>query len=200
MGKRKGRRKCNKNGSGDENSSEPMYATIDRAGLKVHHVDPDGDCLFRAFASQFYGDEEKHHEVRDSCCDYVQFEDPNFFESFLEDQNLLDYVSDMRKTGTWGTQLEIVALCRRYHVDCVIFRPDGLHYRIECDKPDCEEVRIIMLSHHDEEHFNEVRFKEKGKVISSSDELELLLSSNSEVRRKRGSRILAPQVSRIVDI
>jgi hypothetical protein len=33
-----------------------------------------------------------------------------------------------------------------------------------------------MISHHDEEHFNEVCFKEKGRVLSSFNELELLLT------------------------
>jgi hypothetical protein len=153
-----------------------MRRKLNAAGLRVHHVDPDGNCLFRAFASQLLGDEEKHHELRDACCGYIENEEPDFFSGFLDDESLTNYVHEMRNPGTWGTQLEIVALCKRYHVDCVIFRPDGLHYRIECDKPDNEDVRILMISHHDEEHFNEVRFKETSRVLASFDELELLLS------------------------
>ena len=200
MGKRNGRRRNKRSDSDDEVDDIAMHETLNRAGLRVSSVESDGNCLFRAFASQFCGDEEKHHEFRDECCDYIENEDPDFFSSFLDDENLSEYLNEMRKSGTWGTQLEIVALCRRYHVDCVIFRPDGLHYRIECEKPDDEEVRTLMLSHHGEEHFNEVRFKEKGRVLTSFDELELLLASPADRPSRRSARKLAPQLSRIVDL
>lgn len=180
----------------DDAQELEMRNKLNTAGLRVHHVDPDGNCLFRAFASQLYGDEEKHDDVREACCDYIEKEEPEFFGAFLDDVSVSNYVHDMRNPGTWGTQLEIVALCRRYHVDCVIFRPDGLHYRIECDKPDKEEVRILLLSHHDEEHFNEVRFKEKGRQLTSFDELELLLSPGQAVSKKEARKHRkAPQVS-----
>jgi hypothetical protein len=101
-------------------------------------------------------------------------DESKFFQGFLDDSSLENYVENMRQDGTWGTQMEIVSLCRKYSVNCVIFRPDGLHYRIEC--PSSDDNRILMLSHHDDEHFNEVRFKEKGRVLESFNELELLLT------------------------
>ena len=131
-------------------------------------------------------------------------EEPEFFRVFLDGETLDEYVGKMREDGTWGTHMEIVSLCRKYSVNCVIFRPDGLHYRIECDS-ESETARILMLSHHDDEHFNEVRFKEKGRVLESFNELELLLTelesdatshtrklTKKEVRMKK--RNPAPQI------
>jgi hypothetical protein len=97
----------------------------------------------------------------------------------MDDISLEQYVENMKIDGTWGTQLEIVSLCKNYGVHCVIFRPDGLHYTIECDHRDDDDCRILMISHHDEEHFNEVRFKEKGRILTSFNELELLLTELS---------------------
>ena len=130
-------------------------------------------------------------------------EEPEFFAAFLDDLNIDEYISEMREDATWGTQLEVVALCRRYRAHCVIFRPDGLHYRIECENAEGEDLRILMLSHHDEQHFNEVRFKDSERRLSSFGELELLLTelredipvlSKKEARQARQSRRRAPEV------
>ena len=102
-------------------------------------------------------------------------EDAEFFRGFKQETLLEEYVSNMREEGTWGTQLEIVSLCQKYNVHCVIFRPDGLHYRIECNDSS-PETRILMLSHHNDDHFNEVRFFESGRVLESFNEPELLLT------------------------
>jgi len=177
MAKQKNRKTRNRHAvESTSDQEDSLYHTLPKAGLSVAPVASDGNCLFRAFASQYCGDEERHEEFRYACCEYMLYEEPEFFESFLDDQTLSEYVSELRKDGTWGTQLEIVSLCRRYHVNCVIFRPDGLHYRIESDSKEDDADRILILSHHDEEHFNEVRFKEKGRVLTSFNELELLLT------------------------
>jgi hypothetical protein len=129
-------------------------------------------------------------------------EEPEFFSGFLDDSSLQDHVDNMRQDGTWGTQMEIVSLCRKYSVNCVIFRPDGLHYRIESLSD--RDNRILMLSHEDDEHFNEVCFKEKGRVLESFNELELLLTDLAPSRdppkvSKKDSRLSrrqkAPQIS-----
>lgn len=190
-----------------------LYILLPKAGLCVKRVESDGNCLFRAFASQYCGDEERHREFREACCEYMERDDPEFFSSFLEERSLSNYVAEMKHEGIWGTQMEIVALCKRYSVDCVIFRPDGIHYRIECDTPDDSPARILMLSHHDEEHFNEVRFEEKSRVLTSFEELELLLTeiedrpvalSKKEARRMARSGQSVPKVSldqqRVLDV
>ena len=167
---------------------DSLRQCLSQVGLVVNDIEADGNCLFRAFASQYLDDEgmsfmnllfdksiDKHYEFRQACCEYMIDEGHEFFRSFLDDESLEDYVTHMREDGVWGTQMEIVSLCRKYAVNCVIFRPDGLHYRIECDS-ETDTARILMLSHHDDEHFNEVRFKEKGRVLQSFNELELLLT------------------------
>ncbi len=118
------------------------------------------------------------------CCDYMLKEEPEYFQSFLDDQKLEDYVSEMREDGTWGSQMEIVALCRAYKVNCVIFRPDGLHYRIEDQSGGCS--KILMISHHDDEHFNVVRFRGKdNSCLESFDEIETLLALNTDSTTSR---------------
>lgn len=40
-------------------------------GLEVYAVSPDGNCLFRAFSYQLYGDESLYDEVRGRCIDFM---------------------------------------------------------------------------------------------------------------------------------
>ena len=205
MGRNRNRREKSRAGQSHKDADEDrLYEILPKAGLSVCQVESDGNCLFRAFASQYCGDEERHSEFRQGCCEYMEKDEPDFFTSFLEERSLSNYVSEMRHDGAWGTQMQIVALCKRYNVDCVIFRPDGLHYRIECDLTDERDARILMLSHHDEEHFNEVRFVEKSRVLTSFEELELLLTeledrpvvlSKKDARRASRKGKSTPRVS-----
>lgn len=160
----------------DDETSEPLFDSFAKAGLRIDAIQPDGNCLFRSFAAQIYGDEDRHLELRSECCKFMLEEEADFFESFLEDVRLVEYCCRMLVDGTWGTQLEVVALCRKYQVHCVIFRPDGLHYSIECEAFAGEYPRIIMLSHHGDCHFNTVRFIERGRDLASFQELDLLLT------------------------
>lgn len=124
-------------------------------------------------------------------------EEPEFFTTFLDETKLEDYVSKVQEEGVWGTQMEIVALCRRYRANCVIFRPDGLHYRIDCE--DADDAPILMISHHDDEHFNEVCFPGISRHLASFNELELLLAelepaplTKREMRALRRAPVVAP--------
>lgn len=135
---------------------------------------------------------DEHMEFRQSCCDYMMNEDREFFQAFLDDEKLEDYVANMREDGTWGSQMEIVALSRAYNIKCVIFRPDGLHYRIE-DASNTSS-KILMISHHDDEHFNVVRFRDDSSLESFDDlvnVLELLSGNATRSLSKKERRQLA---------
>ena len=46
--------------------------TILTDGLSIENCDKDGNCMFRAFASHIFGSQERHHEVRKICYDYME--------------------------------------------------------------------------------------------------------------------------------
>jgi hypothetical protein len=147
-------------------------------------------------------------EFRQACCDFMLHEQPDFFSEFLDEEKLDNYIERMREVGTWGSQMEIVGLCRAYKVDCVIFRPDGLHYRIECGSD--EPSKILMISHHDDEHFNVVKIRRKSEVcIDSFEELDSILATGGSNRptkretrlaKRKGDPIPSPQLQKLVNI
>ena len=46
-------------------------ALIATQSLEVKDMEPDGNCLFRAFAHQVWGDQDRHAAMRKQCCEYM---------------------------------------------------------------------------------------------------------------------------------
>lgn len=83
--------------------------------LTLHHMEGDGNCLFRSVSHQVYGDDRHHTLVRASCMDYMESE-RSFFEPYIEgDMNdFLAYLNNKRRNGVWGDDPEIQAMCEIY--------------------------------------------------------------------------------------
>jgi len=76
----------------------------------------DGNCLYRAFADQIYGDEENFRIVKNKCLDYIIIE-REFFSQFIEGgiEKFDDYIKMKRINGVWGDDLEIQAMSEIYN-------------------------------------------------------------------------------------
>lgn len=104
---------------------------------KIHKIDGDGNCLFYAIA---YGILYKYNlnineykklgvKLRKRACDYLKGQitrknydiiyamgsDFNTLQSSSPIENAKKYLSKMYKNGTWGGQLEILALSDYIH-------------------------------------------------------------------------------------
>lgn len=76
--------------------------------MGIVEVGGDGNCLFRSFAHQLYGDEEHHRMIRKMCMDYIEIE-KEFYSSYIigAEQNMDQYIDAKRKNGVWGDDVEI---------------------------------------------------------------------------------------------
>lgn len=101
------------------------------AGLNLQLKDTigDGNCLFRACSDQYYGKDNQHAALRAEVCQYIE-EHGNHFESFLDDETVEAHVARMRKNGTFGANVELVAFARLKRVDIKVYQP-GYIYVIE---------------------------------------------------------------------
>eukprot|EP00913_Durusdinium_trenchii_P033430 g31298.t1 len=77
--------------------------------------------------------------------DFEVFFAPDDFEA---EESFEAYVQKMRRPGTWGSQLELMAICQSFQVNAILHQ-SGLPL---------EESQCIQLSYHDGEHYNSVRF------------------------------------------
>ncbi|CAJ1439027.1 unnamed protein product [Effrenium voratum] len=120
----------------------------------------DGNCLFRAVADQLAGSAEEHNEFRERCCKHMleNAEEFSLFyasDDFEADLSFEAYVEKMRSPGNWGSQLELMAICREFAVNVIVHQLGLPSYEMVFSPDDS---KCLQLSYHDGEHYNSVRF------------------------------------------
>lgn len=108
----------------NEAEDQTLRQYIESDGSKtIIDMSSDGNCLFRSLSDQIYRDHGNNHaEVRSDICDFLEAFEEEFAEFLVLDENESDhdahtfdhYVSEMRKDGEWGGNLELVAAARLY--------------------------------------------------------------------------------------
>lgn len=140
-------------------------------GLQIHLMRGDGNCLFRSLAHQLQRDPDTHHvAVRQRVVRYME-QKKDFYSLFLEDDVDWDeYIDGMRCPGTWGGYQELCAAAQVFNLAIHVFQWNEPKYVIqpfeeegstvvgdEDDGGKRRERRIIMLSFHDQCHYNSLR-------------------------------------------
>ena len=62
---------------------EKYEADMEKAGFQIFDAGGAGNCLFRSFAYQLYGDYDQHRLVRVKCMKYILAE-KEYFGSYIE--------------------------------------------------------------------------------------------------------------------
>eukprot|EP01105_Mastigella_eilhardi_P027831 TRINITY_DN8818_c0_g1_i1.p2 TRINITY_DN8818_c0_g1~~TRINITY_DN8818_c0_g1_i1.p2 ORF type:complete len:284 (-),score=106.28 TRINITY_DN8818_c0_g1_i1:79-894(-) len=102
--------------SAAEAESAALDAALAPLGLAVKEVAADGNCLFNALADQL-GKAQTPQRLREAAADYI-WEHEADFEGFVEVAGgggsgraaVHEHCERLRRPGTWGGQLELVAL------------------------------------------------------------------------------------------
>ncbi len=81
----------------------------------------DGNCLFRAFAHQLWGDSSLHGRARAQCCDYIEREGQYYGKFVTDDEGVAGYVRRKRRGEEWGDHVEIEAMKELYDVNVVVY-------------------------------------------------------------------------------
>ena len=72
---------------------------VEALSWKLEEVDADGNCLYRCFALQIFGDTAKHLEVRAACCAYMA-QNQTFFSHFIPDFEGTNMFSENSRNST----------------------------------------------------------------------------------------------------
>ncbi|KAF9920866.1 hypothetical protein FBU30_009188 [Linnemannia zychae] len=132
------------------------------AGLNLQLKDTmgDGNCLFRACADQFSGTEKDHHLLRAQVCQYIE-EHEEHFKLFLDNETVEAHVTKMRKNGTYGGNIELVAFARMKRVDIKVYQPgyiyviEGVDVKKEGSSPG--QRPVMHIAYHSWEHYSSIR-------------------------------------------
>ncbi|ETK88553.1 hypothetical protein F441_07363 [Phytophthora nicotianae CJ01A1] len=141
----------------DDGAIELMRRQLADVGCKLHEVEADGNCLFRALGDQLYGDQHQHEEVRKKIVSYLE-QHRDDFEPFMEDEEKFEkYCERMREDGTWGGNQELYAAARLFQVYVVVHQdqPSARIMMIECDR--LKPTRFVHVAYHGEDHYDSVR-------------------------------------------
>ncbi|KAL9662726.1 hypothetical protein QQ045_027560 [Rhodiola kirilowii] len=117
----------------------------------MQHIKADGNCLFRAVASQVYGNSKMYDVVRETCVSYM-IRNHGHFSRFVNG-DFMSYCTLKRNDKVYGETLELVALAYAYN------RPIHTYsYNIErvnvIHPPYAGNATPIKLSCHYGNHYN----------------------------------------------
>jgi len=134
-------------------------------GLKVHDIQGDGNCLYRAISDQVYGNENFFESLKAKCLDYLELE-RDFFGQFIEGgvEKFDDYIKMKKVEGVWGDDIEIQAMSEIYNrpveiysyssVPIKTFHENSLSYA-RYDR-EFNTLPPIRLSYHGKAHYNSI--------------------------------------------
>lgn len=95
---------------------------------KIDPIHCDGDCLFRAFSKEITLSEEFYSELREATIKVLLDEQfYKYFESYIgKDVNMYLDETKMAEDGTWGTDVEIIALSTLLNTAVAVFHKAGV--------------------------------------------------------------------------
>lgn len=149
---------------------ENLNGILNGFGLKIHEIDADGDCLYRAVEHQLNlatdSDERLSlQEIRSKTSQYMLDNADNFMPFLLDDQgdlvsqqDFINYCTRIAKTKEWGGHLELTAISQFTKKPIHIYQADN-KMPIIIEPETKSNKQPILLSFHKHlyhlgEHYN----------------------------------------------
>ena len=168
---------------------------LSKLNLKMIYMEPDGNCLFRAFSSHLYGNQKHFNDVRVTLMEYLT-NNQEEYKHFCDDNlDISDYIANMSKDGIWGGELELRIFSKLYKINVHVhvlnnqdvihendsedwihlYYNDSNHYNILIQSEKCNETLTLESFKYHEEEEKEVMDasdNEEEEVIDASETLE----------------------------
>lgn len=117
-------------------------------GLRVHDIEPDGNCLFEAIAHQMVIRHERHFDqlaLRKLAADHI-YERADKYAGFIdEDLSLEAYCQKLRDSNLWGGQIEIDALVQALGVPIKVYQADAPPMVFENTLTESEGIQPLTI-------------------------------------------------------
>mmetsp|Transcript_9648 Transcript_9648/g.17765 ORF Transcript_9648/g.17765 Transcript_9648/m.17765 type:complete len:546 (-) Transcript_9648:1879-3516(-) len=128
--------------------------------LSIVEMVGDGNCLFRAISHQVYGTAAHHALVREYCVNYMEYERAYFEPFVVGGKDGFDaYVAHKRKSGVWGDDIELQAMCELYDRPAEVYTFDA-YEGARCLRTFHEDNRRrppMMLSFYGGGHYDSIQ-------------------------------------------
>ncbi|ALC49321.1 otu [Drosophila busckii] len=132
--------------SGSQHSPDPNDTYLESHGMYRKHTARDASCLFRVIAEQMYDTQMLHYEVRLECVRFMTRK-RRIFEKYVRG-DFDNYMTEMSKPKTYGTMVELRALCFMYRRNVVLFEPLNLGTVITYNERFLDNFRVFTNEYH----------------------------------------------------
>ena len=125
----------------------PEYvATLEelrQAERNLDYIAGDGNCLYRAISKIVFGEQKYHSQVRTLLTDFVEENSSLFTNHFLGESSVA-YGKRMRKSGQWGSQIELRAMATILRVPVFLFsqQEDGSRKWIRYEPKSIADIKL----------------------------------------------------------
>jgi hypothetical protein len=113
-------------------------------------IEPDGNCMFRAFSYLLYQKQDRHWEIRKEIIAYLKKNWDEFAESMVGDENLniraQQYIERL-EGGAWGDHIEETIFERLYKRNIVVVStlPESAHAQVRQPDLSSNEFDALFL-------------------------------------------------------
>ncbi|KAH8416409.1 hypothetical protein KR222_002809, partial [Zaprionus bogoriensis] len=137
--------------SGSRQAPDPFDQFLESRSMYRKHTARDASCLFRVIAEQMYDTQMLHYEVRLECVRFMTRKRRIFEQHVRGDFD--SYMLDMAKPKTYGTMLELRALCCMYRRNVILFEPYNLGTTVTYSERYQDNFRVFYTNEY---HFDSV--------------------------------------------
>ncbi|BFG01225.1 protein ovarian tumor locus [Drosophila madeirensis] len=147
--------------SGSRQAPDPFDQYLECHGLYRKHTARDASSLFRVIAEQMYDTQHLHYELRQECARFMTRK-RRIFAQYING-NFDKYCRDLAKPKTYGTMLELRAMCLIYRRNVILYEPFNLGAGVTFNHRFVENFRVFYTN---ENHFDSVF--ERGYMASAA--------------------------------
>lgn len=140
-----------------DSTSDSEFPLLASLQLYAANTTGDGNCLFRAFSDQLYGDESHYAKIRSQALSYIKTHRERF-EAFVGEfgETFDAYTKRLSQDAVYGGHLEIVAVAEQFAADIAIYQADSM-YAVQ--PIDSTASKTLHIAYHTWEHYSSVRNK-----------------------------------------
>lgn len=106
-----------------------MSSKLNKLGLVVHEIKPDGHCLFASIQHQLgsrYDTKTTISELREAAAAYIRAHGDDFVPFLMaEGRDLDEYTKELESTAMWGSDMEILALSNIHNLASTVVQADS---------------------------------------------------------------------------
>ncbi|XP_034135727.1 protein ovarian tumor locus isoform X2 [Drosophila guanche] len=137
--------------SGSRQAPDPFDQYLECHGLYRKHTARDASSLFRVIAEQMYDTQHLHYELRQECVRFMTRK-RRMFDQYING-NFDKYCRELAKPKTYGTMLELRAMCLIYRRNVILYEPFNLGAGVTFNHRFVDNFRVFYTN---ENHFDSV--------------------------------------------